>query len=187
MKHFNFAQIHLGKTGGEATFQDQTFVGTIFCERNDQGFTTDWWVTGVIPQSHPALVVRLETSIPVEKENLLKKLESIWNKSVKTIALSSSNSGGLEVSTEEFKLLTRDQQHYLIHTHLFAHDRSEHFSTLGFSKVAKTASMYKMLTSLGTKQQQKAIAEFEDPEKLGQVKTTAINQRLAIAKQAGYL
>ena len=125
--------------------------------------------------------------IQVEKENLLKKLESMWNKSAKTIALTSSKSGGLEVSTEEFKLLTKDQQHYLIHTHLFAHDRSEHFSTLGFSKVAKTASMYKILTSLGTKQQQKAIAEFEDFEKMGEVKTTAINQRLAIAKQAGII
>lgn len=187
MNGFYFAEEHVSKKAVDYLFLDQQFVGSIFCKNDDQNYLVDWWVTSARPNSSPCLVLRAQTSFKVEKSRLGKKLQSHWKQFYLKPAVASAKSGGIAAETEDFKRLPLDSQHNLIHGHLFAHDRNEHFNHLGHSKVARTESMYLLLNTLGTKQPQKAIAAHEDPEMLGEVKTTAINQRLALAKKAGIL
>lgn len=187
MSEFYFAEVHGNITEVDYLFVDQPFVGSIFCKNEGQNYLVDWWVTSHRPNSSPCLVLRAQSSFKAEKSRLEKKLQSHWKRFFLKPAMASAKCGGISAETEDFKRLSSDSQHNLIQGHLFAHDRNEHFNHLGNSKVAKTASMYLLLNSLATKQPQKAIAAYEDPEMLGEVKTTAINQRLALAKKAGLL
>lgn len=187
MNTLYFAESHMGKTEGDYLFIDGPFVGSIFCTSTANQYLLDFWVSGSFPKSSPSLVLRTRTAIRCDKGRLESKLQSIWNRSLKDLAKASSKTGGIHASTEEFKQLPLDSQVNLIQGHLLAHDRSNGFNNIGYSKVAKTASMYLFLQTMGTKQLQKALASHEDPEMLGEVKTTAINQRLALAKQAGYI
>ena len=187
MNSFYFAESHIGKSNTDYLFIDSPFVGSIFCSFEEGQYLLDFWVSRSFPKSAPSMLLRVKTSIKCDKNRLESKLQSMWNRSLKDVAKSSAKSGGIDISTEEFKHLPQDSQTNLIHGHLFAHDRSQGFNNIGYSKVARTASMYLFLQTMGTKQPQKAIAAFEDREMLGEVKTTAINQRLALAKQAGFI
>lgn len=187
MSGFYFAETQKGKARADFLFIDEQFVGSVFCVREGDRYQLDWWVTSNRPDSSPSLVLRVQSSFKAETSGLEKKLQSYWKRFYLRPAMASAKSGGITAETEDFKRLSRESQDNLVQGHLFAHDRNGHFNHLGYSKVAKTASMYLLLNSLGTKQPQKAIAAHEDPEMLGEVKTTAINQRLALAKRAGIL
>lgn len=187
MNDFYFAEVHGGRAEVDFLFIDQGFVGSIFCKNVGENYLLEWWVTRHRPNSSPCLVLRVHSSFKAERSGLEKKLQSYWKRFFMKPASASGTAGGIAAETQDFKRLSPSRQQNLIQGHLFAHDRNGHFNHLGYSKVAKTASMYLLLTTLGTKQPQKAIAAFEDSEMLGEVKTTAINQRLALAKKAGLL
>lgn len=187
MSSFYFAESEGTSTTATYLFVDSPFVGSIFCKQEDQSFAIDLWVSGARPKKSPVMLTRLKTTIKCDKNRLEAKLEGLWKRSLKDIAKASLKTEGIKVSVTDFKELPLFDQSQLIQGHLFAHDRNQGFDNIGYSKVAKTASMYLFLQSMGTKQPQKAIAAFEDSEMLGEVKTTAINQRLALAKQSGLL
>lgn len=187
MTSFYFAEIHLGRTETDYLFVDEEFVGSVFTRNDGQSYLLDWWVTSNRTSSTPCLALRAQASFRANKHSVEEKIQSHWKRFYMKPASASAKSGGITAETEDFKRLPSNSQHNLIQGHLFAHERNDHFNHLGYSKVARTASMYLLLNSLGTKQPQKALAAFEDKEMLGEVKTTAINQRLALAKTAGLI
>lgn len=184
----DFSEDHLHKDARAFMWGEDPFVATVFCQKGEQGFLTDWWVSGRrwIDDS-PTLVLRLRLGVNASKENLRDSLLHLWDTSLREAAFGSAIYGGIENPSQDLKELTDAQRTTLFDFHLQGHSRYGNFNIKGKSKIEKTANQYLLLKSLGSKQPQKAIAFFESIPYVSEVKTSVINQRLALARQAGYL
>lgn len=188
MFDFTFLEESLGSIHRDFLWIDDPFVGTVFCTKNERGYQTDWWISGRKWEDNtPKLVLRLRASVECQRDELQSRLVHMWKESLQELAFGSAIPGGITNPSQDLKELSERERELLFERHLSGHSQMDHFNTLGRSKVERTANMYLLLKSLGSKQPQKAIAQFESIPFKTEVKPTAINQRLALARQAGFL
>jgi hypothetical protein len=167
---------------------DHPFAVTVKCTKIPHGFVTDWWVSGRKWQDDkPSLMIRFRHGIESNKTDLQGNLKGIWERIVREFAFETALVGGINNDSNEVSGLDQSQRAKLIWFHLFANDHLGHFNLEGNSKIERTVNMHILLKSFGYKQPQKFIAEYETSIFLQEVKPTAINRRLAIAKEQGLL
>jgi len=184
----DFSEDHLLKDAKAFMWGDEPFVATVFCQKSERGYLTDWWVSGRRwTDDSPTLVLRLRIGVNAQADDLRSKLLELWDTSLREVSFGSAIYGGVQNPSQDLKELDEAQRNSLFDFHLQGHSRYGHFNIKGKSKIEKTANMYLLLKSLGSKQPQKAIAFFESIPNVSEVKASIINQRLALARQSGYL
>ena len=184
----DFSEDQLNQSSRAFMWGNDPFVITVFCQESGNGFLTDWWVSGRrwIDDS-PTLVLKLRLGVAASREDLRDALFAIWDENLRDVSYGSAIFGGIHNPSTDLKELAEEQKAKLFDFHLQGHTQFGHFNINGNSKVERTANMYLLLKSLGSKQPQKAIAKFESFPFISEVKSSAINQRLALARQQGYL
>lgn len=188
MFEFTFLDENLGPHQCDYLWTDEPFVGTVFCTRLDKGFETDWWVSGTTwKDEKPRLMLRLRLSVDASEAELKGKLEEIWSNNLVDLAYGSAVPGGINDPSIDQRDLTISQKNFLFERQLHGHMQLHSFNIKGDSKVERTANMYLLLKSFGSTQPQKAIAAFESKSFVHDVLPSAINQRLAMARKAGFL
>jgi hypothetical protein len=184
----DFAEDHLNKASKAFMWGNDPFVITVFCQESGNGFLTDWWVSGRRwRDDSPILVLKLRLGVAASREDLKDALYDIWDTNLRDVSYGSAIFGGIQNPSTDLKELADEQKAELFDFHLQGHTQFGHFNIKGNSKVERTANMYLLLKSLGSKQPQKEIAKFESFPFISEVKSSAINQRLALARQQGYL
>ncbi len=184
----DFAEDHLNQASRAFMWGNDPFVITVFCQESGNGFLTDWWVSGRRwADDSPTLVLKLRLGVAASKEDLKDALYAIWDENLRDVSYGSAIFGGIQNPSTDLKELEDQQKAELFDFHLQGHTQFGHFNIKGISKVERTANMYLLLKSLGSKQPQKEIAKFESFPFISEVKSSAINQRLALARQQGYL
>jgi hypothetical protein len=184
----DFSEDHLNSDTRAFMWGNDPFVVTVFCKESGQGFLTDWWVSGRRwKDDSPILVLKLRLGVTATREDLKATLFTLWENNLKDVSFGSAIFGGIQNPSTDLKELSDQQKAELFDFHLQGHSQYGHFNIKGSSKVERTATMYLLLKSLGSKQPQKAIAKFESVPFISEIKSSAINQRLALARQQGYL
>lgn len=184
----DFSEDHLNSDTRAFMWGNDPFVITVFCQQSGQGFLTDWWVSGRRwSDDSPILVLKLRLGVTASREDLKAALQELWHDNLKDVSFGSSLFGGIQNPSTDLKELTDQQKAELFDFHLQGHTQYGHFNIKGTSKVERTATMYLLLKSLGSKQPQREIAKFESVPFISEVKSSAINQRLALARQQGFL
>jgi hypothetical protein len=184
----DFSEDHLNSDTRAFMWGNDPFVVTVFCKESGQGFLTDWWVSGRRwKDDSPILVLKLRLGVTATREDLKATLFTLWEDNLKDVSFGSAIFGGIQNPSTDLKELSDQQKAELFDFHLQGHTQYGHFNIKGSSKVERTATMYLLLKSLGSKQPQKAIAKFESVPFISEIKSSAINQRLALARQQGYL
>lgn len=184
----DFGEEHLSGAIRSFMWGDEPFVVTVFCKEIGRSFLTDWWISGRRwADDSPTLVMKMRLGVNAPREELLATLQTLWDSSLREIAFGSAIHGGIQNPTNDLKELSDKQKDELFDFHLQGHTRYGHFNIQGKSKIERTANMYLLLKSLGSKQPQREIAKFESFPFVTEVKSSAINQRLALARKQGYL
>lgn len=167
---------------------DAPFVGTVFCSPGDRGVTTEWLVSGKRWEDESSkLILRFRIALPVPFDTIQTAIRETWESSLRDLAFGSAIAGGVANHTVDLKVLSVKQRKQMFDAHLKGHAELGHFNIKGDSRAERTANMYLLLKSLGSNQPQQAIASFESIPFVSEVKATAINQRLAKARKAGFL
>lgn len=184
--------IRIKGTGGPENpgflWLDAPFVGTVFCNPGDRGVTTEWLVSGKRWEDESSkLILRFRIALPVPLDTIQTAIREVWESSLRDLAFGSAISGGVANHADGLKVLSMQQRKQMFDAHLKGHAELGHFNIKGDSRAERTANMYLLLKSLGSKQPQQAIASFESIPFVSEVKATAINQRLAQARKAGFL
>lgn len=184
----DFSEDHLNQATRAFMWGNDPFVVTVFCQESGNGFLTDWWVSGRRwADDSPTLVLKLRLGVNASREELKATLYALWDENLKDVSFGSAIFGGIQNPSNDLKELSDQQKAELFDFHLQGHTQFGHFNIKSTSKVERTANMYLLLKSLGSKQPQKEIAKFESFPFITEVKSSAINQRLALARQQGYL
>jgi hypothetical protein len=179
-----FSESHLSKEESAFYWGDSPFVVSVQCTKTEKGFLADWWISGLRREDdQPTLMLRLKHGIEGKRNELQENLWLSWVDSIRELSYASANAGGLMSKEGEINELGERQRVQLLTFHLIGNERIGNFDKGGESKVSRTANMYLLLKSFGSKQPQKSIAEFESQEIGEIVNATAINQRLSQAKQ----
>lgn len=167
---------------------DFPFAVSVQCLKTPHGYVADWWVSGKKwEDDKPSLMIRFRHGIETTKADLEANLRDLWERILREFAFETALVGGINTAFNEVSDLDKSQRAQLIWFHLYANDYLGHFNLLNDSKIEKTVNMHNLLKSFGYKQPQKIIAEYESETTFKEVKTTAINRRLAIAKEQGLL
>jgi hypothetical protein len=182
-----FSEYHSGGGSHDYMWGEQPFVVSVLCDRTERGFITSWWVSGKKGiEDAPTLVLQARMSVPAAtQDELLAALHEYWNDCLRELAFGSAVAGGVKVTPAGLKELEDARRGRLLDFHLKGNDLFRNFYVEGTSKVERTGRMYAMLKAMGSLQPQRTIANFETGQLGTEVKATAINQRLVLAKRQG--
>lgn len=183
-----FSERHSNKERTLLYWGDSPFVVSVNCTKTDNGFLADWWVSGLKWQDDtPSLILHLTHGLPGKRSELEEQLWFMWEESTRELCFASARADGMQGDATSLATLREAFRTDLLTFHLRGNERLGNFSKQGDSKAEKTANMYLMLKSFGSKQPQKVIADYESEELDLLVHATAINQRLTQAKKKGLL
>lgn len=183
-----FSEDHIRRSDPAFMWGDDPFVVSVQCQKTDMGYLADWWVSGrKWEDDSPTLILRLRLGVTAKKSELRADLLHLWDIALRELSFGSALVGGIRSESGEVNELSDSQKSELLRFHLLGNERLENFKILGDTKTEKTANMYLMLKSFGTKQPQKTITEFESEYLKQIISPTAISQRLMFAKKQGYL
>jgi hypothetical protein len=166
-------------------FADDPFVVSVVCVPLDEGFTSEWIVSGIRRRDGlPRFLLKLQMGISSSRDELMEKGYQIWDEWVRELAFHAANQGGLDAEPNSMNKSNKD-----LHAewHLRAHDRLDHFNPNGGTMTQRTANMFNLLKSLGYIQAPSLIIDYESQESLGLVKPSTVNRRLHMARQAGLI
>ena len=183
----------------EIYFSDYPFVTTVVFQKRDEGYLTDWWVSGTnLELKQPRLVLRLGVPLLAsDLGELEEEVEALWGSSLRDLAIDSVMMGGFSASGFNSSFdYTRSVRERIVRYHLIQHDNN--WRGARRSKVLLTAGWHNMTRQFGINQTQQLIAQHEqhleildflDPSKREaehpNLKTSHINQRLKLAKDEG--
>ena len=184
----DFSEDHIRQADPSFMFGDDPFVVSVQCLSTDMGYRADCWVSGRKWQDDsPTLILRLQLGVTSKKSELKKDLLHFWDVALRELSFGSALVGGIRSTTNEVNELSKSQKIELLRFHLLGNERLGNFNILGDTKTEKTANMYLMLKSFGTKQPQRAITQMESELMKQVIDPTVISQRLMFAKKQGYL
>lgn len=183
----------------EIYFSDYPFVTTVVFQKRDEGYLTDWWVSGTnLDLKQPRLVLRLGVSlIASDLGELEQEVEAVWDGNLRDLAIDSVMMGGFSASGFNSSFdYTRSVRERIVRYHLMQHDNNWRGEKR--SKVLLTAGWHNMAKQFGINQTQQLIAQHEQHLEILDVldasrreaehrplKTSHINQRLKLAKDEG--
>ena len=183
-----FSEDHIKKSEPSFMWGDDPFVVSVQCQKTDMGYLADWWVSGrKWEDDSPTLILRLRLGVTSNKSELREDLLHLWDVALRELSFGSALVGGIRSTSNEVNELSESQKIELLRFHLLGNERLGNFNILGDTKTEKTANMYLMLKSFGTKQPQKAITQMESELLKRAIDPTVISQRLMFAKKQGYL
>ena len=183
----------------EIYFSDYPFVATVVFQKRDEGYLTDWWVSGTnLDLKQPRLVLRLGVSLLAsDLGELEEEVEAVWDSNLRDLAIDSVMMGGFSASGFNSSFdYTRSVRERIVRYHLMQHDNNWRGEKR--SKVLLTAGWHNMTKQFGINQTQQLIAKHEQHLKIfelfdamrnktepSDLKTSHINQRLKLAKDEG--
>jgi hypothetical protein len=183
-----FSEDHIRKSERSFMWGDDPFVVSVQCQKTDMGYLADFWVSGrKWEDDSPTLILRLRFGVTSTKSELREDLLHLWDTALRELSFGSAIAGGIRSTSNEVSELSETHKRELLRFHLFGNERLGNFNIIGDTKTEKTANMYLMLKSFGTKQPQKAITEMESELMKQVIDPTVISQRLMFAKKQGYL
>jgi hypothetical protein len=183
-----FSEDQIRRTDPSYMFGDDPFVVSVQCQKTEMGYLADFWVSGrKWEDDSPTLILRLRLGVTSNKSELREDLLHLWDVALRELSFGSAMVGGIRGTTGEVNELSEPKKRELLRFHLWGNERLGNFNILGDTKTEKTANMYLMLKSFGTKQPQKAITQLESELLKREIDPTVISQRLMFAKKQGYL
>ena len=184
----DFSEDHIRQADPSFMWGDDPFVVSVQCQKTDMGYLADWWVSGrKWEDDSPTLILRFRLGVISKKSELKEDLYAIWDFGLRELSFGSAIAGGIRSASSEVSELNESVKNELLRFHLLGNERLGNFNILGDTKTEKTANMYLMLKSFGTKQPQKAITQMESELLKQVIDPTVISQRLMFAKKQGYL
>jgi hypothetical protein len=184
----------------EIYFADYPFVATVVFHENEDGYLTDWWVSGTnLELKQPRLVMRLGVAVLADDlQELQDHVEMMWLNQLREMAIDSVLMEGFSASGFNSSFdYTRWVRERIARYHLMQHDTL--WKGEKRSKILLTAGWHNLARQFGISQTQKLIASHEATldfldfiESLplrgsdsDELKTSHINQRLKLAKDEG--
>ena len=179
----DFSEDHIRQSDPSFMWGDDPFVVSVQCQKTDMGYLADFWVSGrKWEDDSPTLILRLRLGVTSKKSDLRSELLNLWDIALRELSFGSAIVGGIRSSAGEVNELSDSNKRELLRFHLLGNELLGNFNILGETKTEKTANMYLMLKSFGTKQPQKAITQMESELLKSIIDPTVISQRLMFAK-----
>jgi hypothetical protein len=167
------------------SFADRPFVVSIVCSTREEGFLTDWVISGARAQDDkPRFLLRIQTGLAESKDDLETVFLEYWNLFIKELSFSSANQGGLNLTPNS---IPKKSVELHAKWHLFAHDRLGHFGSSDITIASRTADMFLLMKSLGFVQAQKLVIEFESQKADVKVPASTTTNRLTTARKQGLI
>lgn len=166
-------------------FGDWPFVGSVYLTPSDDGFLSDWVITGVRKSdSLPKFMLRIVTGISSSQADVIPDCSNLWMENIQELAFHAAMQGGQDLPVNS---LPNDMKKELANFHLFAHDRFGDFMQESATVTERTARMFHLIKSMGFVQAQKLITEYEVSNSTGKVKPSTVAKRLHMAREAGLI
>lgn len=176
-------EVHLlAKTGQvEVTWLDDPFVITALVEKQEHGYSAEFWVSGRTWRGSMGLIMRLQVGLQEIRDRSQAEgvCQQLWDTTLRELSYGSALVEGIPNLTAP---LGKAMATNLAHTHLWAHNRMGSFADhLDTRESRRAALMYQLITAFGYKQPIQMMQELEG------LPLSTISQRLTMARNAGML
>jgi hypothetical protein len=164
----------------EMLIRDDQLVATVDVERNPDGFTLDWWVSGSTRNGELRLLLRFQVAITDAQAftDVMIMCENFWEKELREMAWGSANAGGIpDLPAPPGVAVRRDH----VSVHLKEHDELGNLDQGDLRVYVRTLRQYQLVKSFGYQSAQPLIAKYEN------LPLSTVVKRLSMARDSGLL